>query len=447
MRGRIGIRRETKDSTQRRAPLAPAHVRRLVSGEGIEVVVQPWENRVFPDSEYAAAGAAVSDDLSGCNIVFGVKEIHPPHLADGSVYAYFSHTVKGQEYNMPMLREILERRITLFDYEMVKDAKGKRLVFFGPFAGYAGMIDTLWALGKRLAWEKMETPFAAVRYASEYDGLAAAKEALRDIGKAIAARGLPARLTPFVCGFTGYGQVSKAAQELYDLLPTETIAPAELAAFMTSGRASAKKVYKVEFRKPDLYAAPEGGFNLDRFNADPGSFRNRFPEYLPHLTLVVNGIYWEPRFPRLVTADAARALWAGGDAPRLRVIGDITCDIGGSIELTVKETNIENPVFVWDPATGAAADGWEGRGPVVMAVDKLPTELPREASESFGASLARFVPGLARADFSLPAARLDVPPEFRGALIAHAGELAPGFEYLRGHLSGGGSPDRDSHDS
>ncbi len=446
MRGRIGLRKETKDSTQRRAPLSPANVRRLVDGHSLEVVVQPWENRVFSDREYAGAGAIISDDLSGCNIVFGVKEIYPPSLADDGVYSYFSHTVKGQDYNMPMLREVLERKISLFDYELVRDDGGKRLVFFGPFAGYAGMIDTLWALGKRLVWERIPTPFTGVRYATEYDGLADAKAALRRVGDAIAADGLPPPLVPLVCGFTGYGNVSKAAQELYDLLPAESIGPRDLAEFVASGNWSDRKVYKCEFRKPDLYADADGGFDLDRFNADPSAFRNRFPEYLPYLTLVVNGIYWEPRFPRLISVGDARALFAGPRQPRLRVIGDITCDIGGSVELTVKETNLGNPVFVYDPGTGAVTDGWEGRGPVVMAVDKLPTELPREASESFGDALEPFVPRLARCDFSLPADRLDIPPEFRRALIAHRGTLTPEFSYLHDTLRAGGAHVKEPRD-
>jgi alpha-aminoadipic semialdehyde synthase len=163
--------------------------------------------------------------------------------------------------------------------------------------------------------------------------------------------------------------------------------------------------------------------------------------------VVVNGIYWEPRFPRLVTAGEVRSLYAGGASPRLRVIGDITCDIGGSVEVTVKETNLTEPVFVYDPASGKIADGWQGRGPVVMAVDKLPAELPREATEFFGDALEPFVPRLSGADFSLPADRLDVPAEFRRALIAHRGELTPEFSYLYDCLHGERGRTSESRDS
>ena len=146
--------------------------------------------------------------------------------------------------------------------------------------------------------------------------------------------------------------------------------------------------------------------------------------------MMVNGIYWEPRYPRLVTIEAARRLYGGVEPPRLRVIGDITCDIDGSVQLTVKETGSENPVYVYDPLTGNVVDGWEGRGPVILAVDKLPTELPREASAAFGASLLPFVPALAAADLTLPFDRLQLPPELRPSIIAHQGRLTPSFEYL-----------------
>jgi len=458
MTGTIGIRRETKDDTQRRAPLSPDNVRRLVRDHGLTVVVEPWDNRIFGDEEYAAAGAVISGDLSGCNVVLGVKEIYGPHLREGAVYCYFSHTVKGQEYNMPMLRDVLARKITLMDYELVRDGRGKRLVFFGPFAGYAGMVDTLWALGRRLDWEGIRTPFSAVRYATGYAGLAEAREALRTVGREIAAKGLPRELVPFVTGFTGYGHVSKAAQELYDLLPSEQIAPRDLGSFIEAGKFSERKVYKCEFHKPDLYSDAEGGggFDLEKFNRHPELFRNRFAEALPHLTAVINGIYWEPGFPRLISIDDAKRLYGAGGpgerggtrpVPRLRVIGDITCDIGGSVELTVRETNSDNPVFTYDPDTGNVTDGWTGTGPVVMAVDKLPTEFPREASESFGNALEPFVPFLARADFTKPVAGLEVPVEFRRALIAHAGELTPEFSYLHNALLGGGSLSGDSRDS
>jgi alpha-aminoadipic semialdehyde synthase len=150
---------------------------------------------------------------------------------------------------------------------------------------------------------------------------------------------------------------------------------------------------------------------------------------------MLNGIYWEPRYPRLVTIEAARRLWKEQRRPRLRVIGDVTCDIDGSVQLTVKETNALNPVFVYEPEGGTVRDGWEGEGPVILAVDKLPTELPREASSAFGSSLIPFVPVLATADLSRPFAELDLPDALRHSIIAHRGALTPDFAYIAEHMA------------
>jgi saccharopine dehydrogenase (NAD+, L-lysine forming) len=429
----IGIRRETKDSTQRRVPLAPEQVRELIGRQGLRVCVQPMPNRVFPDGDYAATGAELCEDLSACNIVFGVKEIQPSFLHAGQAYAFFSHTVKAQPYNMAMLEHILDSAITLIDYELIKDDEGRRLVFFGNYAGYAGMIDSMWALGRRLEHEGLATPFSHIRYATEYRLLADAEQAFREVGARIRTEGLPEALTPFVCGFTGYGNVSRGAQHLYDLLPVEVIAPAGLKEFFARGDFSNRVAYKVEFREEDMFAPldPGADFVLQEFYDFPERYHGRFREYLPWLTMMINGIYWEARYPRLVPIDAIRGLWSRPESPRLRVVGDITCDINGSVQMTVKETNAENPVFVYEPLTSKIIDGVAGNGPVILAVDKLPTELPLEASAAFGASLQPLVPVLAAADFTVPYEELALPPELKRAVIAHAGRLAPAYEYLQ----------------
>ncbi len=434
--GRVGIRRETKDSTQRRAPLSPSHVRSLVRDHGLELVVQPWDNRVFPDHAYREAGATLSDDLSSCNIVFGVKEVFPEYQIPKLAHVFFSHTAKGQEYNMPMLQHLMQIEGTLFDYEGVTDSNGKRLIFFGDYAGYAGMIDSLWALGRRLAWEGIPNPFTQVQYATQYEHLDSVRTLLRSIGNEIRSKGLDRRLVPFICGFTGYGQVSRAAQNLYDELPVKSIRAEQLASFVETKDFSDRCLYKVEFQKPDLYRPRDGSpFDVNTFSQHPELFEGCFERHLPHLTMVINGIYWEPRFPRLITKKGIAALYRSVPNPRLRVIGDITCDIDGSVELTVKATTEQNPVFVYDPIREDIHDGWEGNGPVVLAVDKLPAELPLEASESFGAALAPYVPDLARADFMKPFDELAVPADWLKAMIVHRGQLTPAYHYLQEHIA------------
>jgi len=398
---------------------------------------------VFSDSEYLDAGARLTTDLSDANIIFGVKEVAPKLLLDGRVYCFFSHTAKGQRYNMPMLRSVLDRRVSLFDYELVRNDEGKRMVFFGEHAGYAGMIDSLWALGRRLSWEGIRSPFSAVRYATEYNSLAEIKEQFSALGMQISRSGIDRRLVPLVCGFTGYGRVSGGAQEIFDLLPTQELQPEDLPSFFKRGVFSDRKLYKVQFRKPDMFAPrkPGAGFDNTEFREAPDRYRSIFRTFLPFLTVLINGIYWEPAYPRLVTKKAIRKLYGSG-RPRLRVIGDITCDVDGSIELTVRTTDAEHPVFTYEAMTGEVTDGWKGQGPVILAVDKLPTELPREASSSFGDALVPFVPQLAAADYSASGRKLDVPAEFRRALVAHRGRLAPSFEYLKQFLASTGTDDQ-----
>jgi alpha-aminoadipic semialdehyde synthase len=156
--------------------------------------------------------------------------------------------------------------------------------------------------------------------------------------------------------------------------------------------------------------------------------------HLDHLTVLVNGVYWEPGHPRVVGLDDLQRLWSGG-APRLRVIGDVSCDLNGSIEATVRLTTPGDPVYVYDVAAGRPVAGYDGRGPVILAVDNLPCELPVDASQHFGDALLRFVPPLARCDFSVPYDRLALPDELKRAVIVHRGALTPPYAYLEHHAS------------
>lgn len=177
--------------------------------------------------------------------------------------------------------------------------------------------------------------------------------------------------------------------------------------------------------------SPGNRFVLNDYYSYPEKYESVFESYLPYLTVLVNGIYWEPKYPRLVTKAGLRKLFQTEGKPRLRVIGDITCDIEGSIECTLKATNSANPIYVYDPFKETIQDGWQGNGLVVLAVDKLPSELPREASEAFGDALLPFVPQLAAVDFLRPFDQLELPDAFRNALIAHNGQLTPEYKYLK----------------
>lgn len=412
----LGIRREDKNRWERRTPLTPLHVRELVRDHGRRVAVQPSPVRVYTDEEYRAAGAVVTEDLADCHIILGVKEIPLDRLVPGRPHLFFSHVIKGQPHNMPLLQRLLDLRCTLIDYETIVDQDGQRLIFFGRHAGYAGMIDGLWALGRRMAALGLDTAFAEVRPAHAYPSLAAAGAALAGpVAERIREQGVRPELHPLVIGFTGGGNVSQGAQRILDHLPVVDVAPDDLPALADRPELSRHAVYKVVFRS---------------------HHRDHFARHLPHLTVLVNGIYWEPGLPRLVTRADLTALWARG-RPRLAVIADVSCDVGGSIEATLRSTTPDDPVYVYEPATGAARSGFEGHGPVIMAVDNLPAELPRDASDHFGDSLFPFVDRLAMADFAVPFERLALPAALRGATVTHQGELTPRYRYLESALTAG----------
>jgi len=435
MAGSIAVRRETKSPWEKRSPVTPDLARKLVTQSNLEILVQPSARRVFHDKEYVRAGATMSENLSETQVVLGVKEIPPELLTPGTAYVFFSHVIKGQPYNMPMLQKMLDLGCTLIDYEKICDESGRRLIFFGRFAGLAGMIDTLWALGRRLKSEGFTTPLAEIEPAHAYDSLHGAKLAIRAAGERIASEGLPEELLPITFGIAGYGNVASGVREILAELPTRDIDPADLESTLTDP--SPRCIYQTTFREEHLVEPRTAGgtFDLQDYYDHPDGYTPSFEQYLPYLTVLMNCTYWDERYPRLVTKAQLQTLYGSGSPPRLRVIGDLGCDVEGAIECTLKCTEPSDPVYVYQPQTGTIESGVEGNGPVVLAVDILPTELPREASEEFSEALARFLPALARADFKVPFSDLDLPPELLGAVIVHGGKLTPDFIYLEAHLA------------
>ena len=435
MANSIGIRREDKNPWERRVPLTPSHVGRLIADHGIKVYVQPSTQRAFPDKAFVEAGAVVQEDLSPCNIIVGIKEIPLIQFQQGKTYLFFSHTIKGQAYNMPMLQSMMEKKCQLVDYERIVDGQGRRLVLFGRHAGLSGMIESLFALGKRLRAEGTEdtrNPFLELRQPYQYKDLEDAREDLRRVGERIAREGLPESITPLVVGFLGYGNVSKGAQEILDCLPVRELPPEDLFT-LRDGAPSDKLVYKTVFKEEDTVEPADRSavFSLDHYYKHPEMYRAAFSRFLPHLTVLVNGVYWDERYPVLVTNEAVKDLYATGKSPALRVIGDITCDMEGSIAMTRKSTLPDSPCYVYDTVTDSIQDGFENlRGPIIMAVEILPTEFPIESSLHFGDSLSPFMPALAAADFEGGYDACQLPEPIKTAVILYQGELTQPYRYL-----------------
>ena len=428
---KIGIRKEDKNIWEARVPLSPEQVARLTA-QGIEVVVQASDIRAFSEEQYREAGATVVPDVPDTPVLFAVKEIPTELLQPKRTYLYFAHVIKGQAYNMEMLQRLLDLEATLIDYERIADDEGRRLIFFGRHAGLAGMLDTLWALGRRLKLEGYDTPFAEIRQAKDYPNLDAAKSAVRRVGETISKTALPPELTPMVIGFAGYGHVSKGAQEILDLLPHKQIEPAELMGLDPDTPGLVKVVFAEEHMAKPVDASRS--FELQEYYKQPELYRGDFAKYVPHLTVLVNCIFWTPKYPRLVTRELLHGLYGAGKQPRLRVIGDISIDVEGAIECSLDHTDSGNPVFVYLPDEDRIELGIEGHGPVVLAVDNLPCELPVESSQEFGRALLPFIEAVASADYSVTYEDLDLPSAIKRAVITHRGSLTPDYEYLQEYL-------------
>ncbi|MHA2314987.1 MAG: hypothetical protein ACXACF_06840 [Candidatus Hermodarchaeia archaeon] len=396
---KIGIRREDK-AFELRTPIVPADVQGFLKQQGIEVLVEPSEQRAFSEDTYEEAGASLGKlEGSKVPVIFGLKEIPKDVFESGKVYLFFAHVIKGQSYNMAMLQQMLDMGTTLIDYERIVEVdSGRRLVFFGNWAGLAGMAETLRGLGERLSHENITpNPFAELHPTYEYEGL-------------------------------------RGAQIIFDLLPHKTVSPDELADLPPDTHI----LYKVVFREEDTIRPKDSSVNFElQHYYDHGKvmYESNFVQYLPYLTVLMNCIYWTDKYPRMVRKAELQTLWKKtAGKPRLKIVGDISCDVEGAIEFTLKCTKPDHPTFVYDPLEEKMTMGIEGSGVVVMAVDNLPTELPREASTSFSETLREFIPSIANADYSVPFEELDLPPEVKTAVIVYQGKLTPAYEYLKKYL-------------
>jgi alpha-aminoadipic semialdehyde synthase len=432
----IGIRRENKNEWERRVPLIPVDLKALNRHHGIDFLVQPSRIRIYKDDEYRQVGAVLQEDLDPASIVLAVKEIPERFLKPGRVYVFFAHVIKGQAYNMSMLRRLMELGCSLVDYETVVDEKGRRLIFFGVHAGYAGMFETLRCLGRRLESKGIPTPLAEVKHAYQYDRLEDAETHLREIGERIRRGEIEERLRPLVIGIAGYGNVSRGAQEILDFLPVEEISVADLPKAAQRRGAESPPILKVVFKEEDMVRPARAGmeFKLLDYYQNPEKYTGCFEEYLPHLDVLVNTIYWDDRYPRLVTKEWAKRHYGPGGEPRLQVIGDISCDVEGAIELTLRPATPDAPDFVYDPHHDVVRPGYEGSGPAIMAVDNLPCEFSRESSEYFSEVLHELLVPLASADWSAEFSRLRLPKPLKDAVIVHRGKLTPSYGHLEEYL-------------
>jgi len=430
----IGIRVEDKYLMERRVAITPEHLQKLTDeNSNLKFVVEPSEKRIFSNKDFENAGAELNSDLSKCSTIFGVKEMPNSFFQNDKTYVFFSHVIKGQEYNMPSLKVMMNKKINLIDYEKIENKEGQRLIFFGKYAGLAGMINSFWALGIRLKSFGIDTPFLKIKQSHKYKSLEEAKIAIKAVGDEIKTHGLNKDLAPFVTGFTGYGNVSNGAQEIYDLLPSKEISVEQFLnnQFDTTNNTI---VYKVIFKEKDLSKRIDGtNFELNDYYNNPKLYESKFEQYLPKLSVLMNCMYWSEEYPTIVTKEYLKNNYKTNDS-KLTIIGDITCDINGSIECTEIGTLIEDPIFIYNHKNDTFKSGHEGDGIQIMSVDILPSELPKDASETFSSTLLPFIKNIANTNYDTTFEQLELKFEIKKALILHKGKLTPDYEYLNEYL-------------
>lgn len=431
----LGIRREDKNEWERRTPLTPDAVKNLSDDHDITFHIQPSTTRIFGDEAFKQAGAVIKEDLSGCPVVIGIKEMPPAFFLPEKTYMFFSHTTKGQPHNMVMLKRLIDLKCNLVDYELITDENGKRLVFFGFYAGLAGMVSGLWSLGRRLKQEGISTPLQEIRQAKDYGSLKQAKEAIAQVGDKIAKDGLGPEVTPLTVGFCGHGNAYRGAQEIFRELPHRLIEPDQLSSLANKPNADRNVLYKVAFKQKHIVEPidPQQPFDRLDYYAHPDRYRSIFHRYLPYLTYLVNCIFWTPDYPRLITKDDLKKLYSSPQ-PKLKGIADISCDIEGSVECLVRFTDSGNPTYVYLPDKDAIVDGFSGNGPVILAVANLPSEIPLEASTYFSNVLTDFIPELVSCDFSKEYNRLSLSEPLKKALILHNGKFTHKYQYKQNFI-------------
>ena len=399
---KIGLIREGKYPPDKRVPFTPLQAEEIEQRfPHAKVLVQESPHRCFQDDEYRKQKIDVLPDVSECQILMGIKEAPIANLVPERTYLFFSHTMKKQPYNRKLLQEVLEKKIRLIDYEALTDTQGNRLVAFGRFAGLVGAYNGLLTYGKRYHSFQLKR-------AHECFDINALKLELRKVV-----------LPPVKIILTGAGRVAKGAMEALDTAGIRKVSPYDFT------HSSFDEPVYVQLGSVDYHMRKEGGsFNRDEFHHHPDRYYSIFNNYVPHADILLAGAFWNTKAPVLFTRlDMLKPEF------KVKVIADITCDINGSLPSTKQASTITDPVYDYDPATDSVKPPFSfDRFVTVMAIDNLPCELPRSASEEFGHDLI---------DRILRPLLVDDPEGIieRG-VIAKEGKLTERFSYLQDFVNG-----------
>lgn len=396
---KIGILREEKQPPDLRTPLSPQQCLELIRKyPDVMIKVQSASFRCFSDEIYRKEGFEVTEDISDCDILLGIKEVPKDKLVAGKTYLFFSHTIKKQPYNRAMLRKIIEHKIRLIDYECLTWENGSRILGFGRFAGIVGMHNGFVAWGKKFGLFDLKPAHHCKNYLDlklQYKNLS-----------------LPA----VKIALCGDGRVAHGVLELLEYLKIKEVTKKEFLSNTFS-----EPVF-VHLRSEDYYIRKDGRvWDKSDFYHNPEEYLSAFQPYYKVCDLMVNAIFWHPGIPAFFTKENMKE---GGF--NIKVIADITCDLNGPIPSTFKATTIENPVYGYHPISEKETAPFLKHTIDVMAVSNLPCELPGDASIEFGESILRYViPHLLNEDKDSIVER---------ATITANGKLTDRYEYLADYV-------------
>ncbi len=398
---KIGIIKEGKVPIDKRVPVTPEQAKKIrTKFPNTEIVVQSSNVRCFKDQDYLDEGIEIVDSLEDCDVILGVKEVPIKKLIKNKKYFFFSHTIKKQPYNRKLLREILSKNIELVDYETLVNEHSQRIIAFGRWAGIVGAYNGLWTFGKRYNLYHL-------RRAYECYDLSDLKTEFDKI-----------KLPPIKIAVTGGGRVAKGAMEVLLNSGIKKVTPNQ---FISN-----------EYYEPVFVQLNSRDYNIrkdrkpfDRedFYSNPENYESDFLKYAKVSDLLIASAFWDPHAPVLFHREDI----LNGDF-KLNVVADITCDIEGSIPSTKKASTIDNPIYDYNPSNDKIEDALTDEANItVMAVDNLPCELPRDASESFGEQLIENV---------LPELFKKSSKIIDNATITREGKLTEKYKYLQSYVDG-----------
>jgi alanine dehydrogenase len=399
----IGLIREEKIPLDNRVAFTPLQCQWILSHyPNVQITVQPSPHRCYKDAEYRAAGIHLAEDLSHCSILLGIKEVPVAKLLPGKTYLFFSHTKKKQPQNQAMLHNILEKNISLIDYECLVHDDGQRILGFGFFAGVVGAHNGLLEYGRRTGlfnFKRVHECHDFQELITHYFGV---------------------KLPPVKIVATGSGRVTAGILEVMGLLAIKYIPPEE---FMINSYAY--PVY-TQLKAGELYLRKtDKTYSREDFHANPGKYDCKFLPYVTCSDVLMNGIYWDKTIEPLFSWDDLTK-----DNFRIQVIADITDDQNGSIPCNLGDATIEDPVYGVNRYTRQKTAPYEQDAVTMMCVSNLPNELPRDASQFFGDQLMKYVfDELMKGDSVM----------IERATITRNSELTERYAYLEEYAKGTGS--------